>query len=70
MNSDCIPSRSRGVPRTDSSMHDFGARASTSNGIRPVSRRIESMFNPCPATTFVTAAICCALNLRPSTVMM
>ena len=46
---------SHGVPRTENSMQAFVDSVSACKGGRPVRRRMESMFSPWSAMTFVTA---------------
>ena len=65
-----LRSASESEPRTESSMHDLAARLSSLRGMRPVRRRMASMFSPCSATTFVTSAMWRAVTVRPSSVMM
>jgi hypothetical protein len=72
MNPSCMVLRSSSVsdPRTESSMQDLAARSSSLSGMRPVRRFMASMLSPCSATTLVTSAICRAVTVRPSRVMM
>ena len=72
MKRSCMALRSASVsdPRTESSMHERAVRSSLCRGTRPVRRRMASMLRPCSATLFVTSAMCRAVTVRPSRVMM
>ena len=66
----CIASRSSGVPRSENSMQARRLRSGCMMLIRPVRRRMESMFSPCCAITFAAASICRADSVRPISVRM
>ncbi len=66
----CICCRSMGVPLTDSSTHDLAALCFSSSGIRPVSLTMLSMLRCCSAMILETAAICLAVSILPSSVMI
>ena len=70
MNSAFMHSLFFGVPRTENSTLALGVRAFSSNGIRPVSRLISSIFISCSATIRETPAICLAVSLRLNIVMI
>ena len=61
---------SESVPRTENSMLVFGARSSSSRGMRPVRRFMSSMFSPSSDIARVTFEICSAVILRPTIVII
>lgn len=66
----CMALLSAGVPRTENSMHDLGARSSSCSGTRPVRRLIESILSPWHVMAFVTWAMWRAVTCRPSSVII
>ena len=65
ISSSCMAARSVGVPRSENSMQALTLRSGCMMLMRPVSLRMESMFSPCLAITFVAASICRAESVRP-----
>ena len=65
MSSFCMVARSSGVPLSENSMQALMLRSGCIMLMRPVSRRMESMFRPCLAMIFVAASICFADSVRP-----
>ena len=65
INLPCIASRSLALPRRENSMQARAFLRGFRIERRPVSRRIESMLNPCSAITVVAASICRASRCLP-----